>query len=232
MNHVKNNNCEKKNFFNSNLFLILAISFSVLVIGGTVTYAFYQSSINGTISGTIARWDFKANNLTDNISLDFGELYPGKAGSVDLVLSAENSDLDVYYELIFPRGTINYKIYWNSEHTKPINNLNNSGLWYVGRYGVIKAGSKETIPIYFYWPYENNDAYSSTALTSTIKIIGRQYTGTSATLPINMLGLDFTVKTGDGSCIGDSYKYNTIGTTCNNYYRLETIDSTHGYFTY
>ena len=97
MNHVKNNNCEKKNFFNSNLFLILAISFSVLVIGGSITYAFYQSSINGTISGTIARWDFKANNLTDNISLDFGELYPGKNGSVDLVLSAENSDLDVYY---------------------------------------------------------------------------------------------------------------------------------------
>lgn len=92
--------------------------------------------------------------------------------------------------------------------------------------------SKETIPIYFYWPYENNDTYSSTALTSTIKIIGRQYTGTSATLPINMLGLDFTVKTGGGSCRRDSYEYNTIGTTCSNYYRRETIDSTHGYFTY
>ena len=84
MNHVKNNNCEKKNFLNSNLFLILTISFSVLIIAGTVTYAFYQSSINGTIRGTIARWDFKANNLTDNIKLDFGELYPGKTESVDL----------------------------------------------------------------------------------------------------------------------------------------------------
>lgn len=230
MKHVKNNNYEKK-FFYSNLFLVLALSFSVLVITGTITYAFYQSSINGTINGTIAKCDFKANNLTDNISLDFGKLYPGKNGSVDLVLSAENSDLDAYYELIFPRGTINYKIYWNSEHTKPINNLN-SGLWYVGRYGVIKAGSKETIPIYIYWPYENNDTYSSTALTSTIKIIGRQYTGTSATLPINMLGLDFTVKTGGGMFGSDSYKYNTISTTCNNYYRRETIDSTHGYFKY
>ena len=47
-----------------------------------------------------------------------------------------------------------------------------------------------------------------------------------------MLGLDFTVKTGGGSCRRDSYKYNTIGTTCSNYYRRETIDSTHGYFTY
>ena len=203
-----------------------------MVIAGTVTYAFYQSSINGIINSTIAKWDFKANNLTDNIKLDFGEIYPGKTGSVDLVLSAENSDLDVYYELIFPSGTINYKIYWNSEHTKPVNNPS-SGLWYVGRYGVIKAGSKETIPIYFYWPYENNDTYSSTALTSTIKIIGRQYTGTSATLPINMLGLDFTIRNGSSdSCSNDAYNYRTIGTTCINHYRLETIDSTHGYFKY
>lgn len=62
MKHVKNNNYEKKNFFNSNLFLVLALSFSVLVIGGSITYAFYQSSIKGSASGTIARWDFKANN--------------------------------------------------------------------------------------------------------------------------------------------------------------------------
>ena len=101
MKHVKNNNCEKKNFFNSNLFLILAISFSVLIIAGTATYAFYQSSIKGSASGTIARWDFKANNQVDTFKLDFGEIYPGKEDGPYNVLSAENSDLDVYYELIF-----------------------------------------------------------------------------------------------------------------------------------
>lgn len=47
-----------------------------------------------------------------------------------------------------------------------------------------------------------------------------------------MLGLDFTVKTGGGMFGGDSYKYNTISTTCNNYNRRETIDYTHGYFKY
>ena len=141
MNHVKNNNCEKKNFLNSNLFLILTISFSVLIIAGTVTYAFYQSSINGIINGTIARWDFKANNLTDNIKLDFGELYPGKNGSVDLVLSAENSDLDVYYELIFPSGTINSKLYWDSNYDRGIGSRGNMSPneWRVGKYGVIKS---------------------------------------------------------------------------------------------
>lgn len=229
MNHVKNNNCEK-NFFNSNLFLILAISFSVLVIGGSITYAFYQSSINGTISGTIARWDFKANNLTDNISLDFGELYPGKNGSVDLVLSAENSDLDVYYELIFLSGKINSKLYWDSNHNRGIGSRGNMNPneYRVGKYGVIKAGSKETIPIYVYWPYEKRDDYSNAALNSKIKIIGRQYTGYSGSLPINMLGLTFgTYAT---TCTGDAYGYRVIGTGCG--YRTETIDSTHGYFKY
>ena len=230
MNHVKNNNCEKKNFLNSNLFLILTISFSVLIIAGTVTYAFYQSSINGIINGTIARWDFKANNLTDNISLDFGELYPGKNGSVDLVLSAENSDLDVYYELIFLSGKINSKLYWDSNYDRGIGSKGNMNPneYRVGKYGVIKAGSKETIPIYVYWPYEKRDDYSNATLNSKIKIIGRQYTGYSGSLPINMLGLTFgTYAT---TCTGDAYGYRMIGTGCG--YRVETIDSTHGYFKY
>ena len=76
MNHVKNNNCEKKNFFNSNLFLILSISFSVLVIGGSIIYVFYQSSISGIINGTIAKWDFKANNLTSKLDLSVVAIEP------------------------------------------------------------------------------------------------------------------------------------------------------------
>ena len=230
MNHVKNNNCEKKNFFNSNLFLILAISFSVLVISGSVTYAFYQSSISGIINGTIAKWDFKVNNKVDTFNLDFGELYPGKTGNVDLVLSAENSDLDVYYELIFQNGTINSKLYWDSDHIIGIGSYNSSNTnLRVGRYGVIKAGSKETVTLYYNWPYgTSSENYSTNTPSASIKIIGRQYTGTSATLPINMLGLTFG--TYAETCTVDEYGYKTIGTNCG--YRTQTIDSTHGYFRY
>lgn len=231
MKHVKNNNYEKKNFFYSNLFLVLALSFSVLVIAGTITYAFYQSSINGTVSGTIARWNFKANNLTDNIKLDFSELYPGKTGSVDLVLSAENSDLDVYYELIFPSGTINSKLYWDSNYDRGVGSRGNMSPdeWRVGKYGVIKAGSKETVTLYYNWPYgTSSENYSAGTPSSSIKIIGRQYTGYSGSLPINMLGLTFG--TYAITCTGDAYGYRMSGTGCG--YRVETIDSTHGYFKY
>ena len=228
MKHVKSN---KKTFFNSNSFLILASIFSILVIGSTITYAFYQSSINGTISGTIAKWDFKANNLTDSIKLDFGGLYPGKSGSVDLVLSAENSNLDVYYELIFTRGNINSRLYWDSNYDRGIGYKGNMTLneWRVGKYGFIKAGTKETVTLYYNWPYSSSsESYSGGTKSTQITIIGRQYTGYFGSLPINMLGLTF----GNYSptCTIDAYNYKTIGNGCG--YRTESIDSTHGYFKY
>lgn len=50
------------------IFIVMMIT-SIVIIGGTITYAFYQSSIKGTISGTIARWSFTANNKTDSFIL-------------------------------------------------------------------------------------------------------------------------------------------------------------------
>lgn len=51
---------------------------SIVIIVGTITYAFYQTSIKGTIGGTIARWSFTANNKTDSFYIDLGVGYPGK----------------------------------------------------------------------------------------------------------------------------------------------------------
>ena len=200
MNHVKNNNCEKKNFFNSNLFLILAVSFSVLVIAGTVTYAFYQSSIKGSASGTIARWDFKANNQVDIFDLDFGEIYPGKVdGPYNIVLSAENSDLDVYYELIvenIPATSYGSRFLRWDNTDLGIFYLDDglygrvNGILYIGQYGTITKGKTVTIPIYFNWPYYGDDVYTGEEIKfPTFKIIARQYTGSSAGYPMFLLNL-------------------------------------------
>ena len=83
---------------NYNVFFIVAIIVSIAVVLGTVTYAFYQSSINGNVSGTIAKWNFTANDQASNFELDLGDLYLGKSGTYNITLSATNSDLDVYYE--------------------------------------------------------------------------------------------------------------------------------------
>ena len=91
--------------------MIITIVTSIIVVLGTVSYAFYQTAINGTVSGTIAKWSFTANNQTDSFDLNLGELYPGKSGTYNITLSAANSDLDVYYELIFTPANINYLLY-------------------------------------------------------------------------------------------------------------------------
>lgn len=227
MKHVKNNNYEKKNFFNSNLFLILAISFSVLVIAGTVTYAFYQSSIKGSASGTIARWDFKANNQVATFKLDFGEIYPGKeAGPYNIVLSAANSDLDVYYELIvenIPATSYGSRfLRWENTDRGIFYLANNDGLYgrvdgivFIGRYGTITKGKTVTIPIYFNWPYnDGDDVYTGEEIKfPTFKIIARQYTGSSPGYPMFLLNLTHfsrpgSIGTSNGDTIvGDNEQY-------------------------
>ena len=175
---------------NYNVFFIVAIIVSVIVILGTVTYAFYQSSINGTVSGTIAKWSFTANNQTDSFDLNLEKLYPGKSGTYNITLSATNSDLDVYYELIFtyPSGNpINGFLYWDSSYTKPL--VDDGSGAYVGKYGVITKGSSVTIPIYFNWSYgTEGEAYINNWTMPEIKIIAKQYTGYSGTIPMNLLG--------------------------------------------
>ncbi|MBQ4634671.1 MAG: hypothetical protein IJB71_04925 [Bacilli bacterium] len=171
---------------------ILYISIAILVLAAGIlfgTYAYYQTTISGTISGNVAKWSFKANNQTSTFNLDLGSLYPGAEGTYTLELSAEDSELDVYYELIFHNPVnIPSLIFFNtnsSYNTDVIKStvLNDGDpndlipyswyvLWpdfsqnylradYVGTYGIIPAGEKVNIPIFAYWPYEFNDGNGS-----------------------------------------------------------------------
>ena len=221
---------------NYNVFFIVAIIVSVIVILGTVTYAFYQSSINGTVSGTIAKWSFTANNQTDSFDLNLGKLYPGKSGTYNITLSAESSDLDVYYELIFTLANINGFMYWDSSYTKPLGSYDGS---YVGKYGVITKGSSVTIPLYLNWPYDNPyvedgvQPYDGDVSMPEIKIIAKQYTGYSGSIPMNLLGFTNLIsynEFGNDLIIpvaaprGDQYGYSS-----EHRYKFEAINATSGY---
>ena len=54
--------------------MIITIITSIIVVLGTVSYAFYQTAINGRVSGTIAKWSFTANDQASNFELDLGDL--------------------------------------------------------------------------------------------------------------------------------------------------------------
>ena len=97
---MKNNQKKLKNGKKSYLYIIfLALAFIILL--GMGAYAYYQTTITGTISGNISKWSFKANNQTSTFHIDFGSLYPGKSGTYNLELSAEDSDRVVGFNLIF-----------------------------------------------------------------------------------------------------------------------------------
>ena len=170
---------------------ILYISIAILVLAAGIlfgTYAYYQTTITGTISGNVSKWSFKANNQTSTFNLNLGSLYPGTEGTYTLELSAEDSELDVYYELIFHNPVnipslifFNTNSSYNTDVIKStvLNDGNPDELidyswyflgiddpWYnsanyVGTYGIIPAGEKINIPVFAYWPYEFNNGDGS-----------------------------------------------------------------------
>lgn len=162
------------------IFMVMMIT-SIVIIGGTITYAFYQSSIKGTISGTIARWSFTANNKTDSFNIDLGAGYPGKEDVYDLELSAVNSDLDVYYEIFIvnkyeKNGYVNSTLYWDNNYTKRIGRCSNISpyLGIYGIYGVIPKGTSKVIKLYYNFPYEGYGSFITDRDHYTFQIKAQQ----------------------------------------------------------
>ena len=126
----------------------------VLMIGAvvlaTTSYARFVSGVKGTANITLARWEFTANDETMSFSSDLGELYPGIDKYFQVILSAENSDVDVDYKIKFnyPNNIPeNLKFYSDSAKTQEIN-LDGDTLS-----GILTAGKRTVITIYYDWPY-------------------------------------------------------------------------------
>ena len=126
----------------------------VLMIGAvvlaTTSYARFVSGVKGTANITLARWEFTANDKTMSFTSDLGELYPGIDKYFQVILSAENSDVDVDYKIKFnyPNNIPkNLKFYSDSAKTQEIN-LDGDTLS-----GILTAGKRTVITIYYDWPY-------------------------------------------------------------------------------
>ena len=181
---------------NNNKILYISIAILVLAIGIAFgTYAYYQTTISGTISGTVAQWSFKANGQTSSLSIDLGDIYPGKSGTYNVVLSAEDSELDVYYELYVVHASYDMasKLFLDSAHTKILHPC-----VYPGVYGTITAGTTKTVPIYFNWLYDDFGAeeYVENLGVFFIEIVGQQLTGYTGSTPMYFTGSDNTYSNG------------------------------------
>ena len=214
---------------------IIVVAITITILLGTVSYAFYQTTINGRVSGTIAQWSFTANDQTSSFDLNLGELYPGKSGTYNITLSAESSELDVYYELVFGLADVSKYLYLDSAYTKPLFTDDDS---YIGKYGVIPKGTSVTVPLYLNWPYGGVDTYQSNLKMPKIRIIARQYTGYSGSIPMNLTGLNLVSYNNTRNSLVvpvacqlkfPGYYNNCSETTDFSGYKFETINSTSGY---
>ncbi len=187
------------------IFMVLMIT-SIVIISGTITYAFYQSSISGTVSWTLARWSFTANNQTDSFNIDLGAGYPGKKDVYDLELSAVNSDLDVYYEVFivnkYEQNGIAYStLFWDDNYTKRIGRCSNispfGGIY--GIYGTISKGTIEAVKLYYNFSYENYESFITDRDQYTIQIKAQQKTGYSGSIPMKLFGSNYTYESIDST---------------------------------
>jgi len=147
---------------------IMGIAMMVAAIGlGVGTYAYYQTTLSGTVEGTITAWSFKVENSPTTFTATLGDLYPGKSGSISLGLSAEGSGLPVRAVVSFsglsgwPAGL---KLYQQA---------GNQGLITVGTTTITKdiaAGGTETVTIFYDWPYGTAEEGPSTSQTASVNI--------------------------------------------------------------
>ncbi|MBQ4633755.1 MAG: hypothetical protein IJB71_00175 [Bacilli bacterium] len=216
--------------------IFLALAFIILL--GTGAYAYYQTTITGSITGSVAQWSFKANDQTSTFNINLGDLYPGKYVEYGIDLSTENSELPVGFLLIFnspqlydaelnPIFSAEYKVFYRNSFIFNYTREDRTDgaaqmLMVAGIYGIIMPGSKITIPLYYDWPHDGQiDDYNTLAntqnITAPITIVGRQLDMTSEETIFSTLDQFMDDYVNSISCTNGTYPYpNKYGYSCTN----------------
>lgn len=177
---------EQKRYRTIIIAIILLLLGLVLIIAGT--YAYYQKTITGTVTGTIATWNFKANSSTSSFRVTLtpsgnktanSTIAPGTSGSFSVVLSAASSALPVNYVLTFGSFTnipTNLVFYSDSSHTT-VADIEASGYSVSGS---LAAGGSVTKTWYWVWPYGSSssvaadNADANKTVSFNVNVVGTQ----------------------------------------------------------
>ena len=156
------NNVVKTNEKKEKTKLIMGIAMMVLAVavaGGT--YAYYQSTITGTVSGTILAWDC-VNGTANSGALALGDLKPGTSGSFPLKGYSTNFKTEITF-VIKSGGTnvpANLKFYKDSAHSNSITLGSNA--WQ----DTVNAGTTG-VSHTVYWEWARGTAGETPAATGT-----------------------------------------------------------------
>lgn len=143
--------------------LILGISFAI------GTYAYYQTTVTGTASGTVLAWNCTANGKSDAFTIALGSLYPGSSGSKDITIAASiAADYTITFDTFTNMGAGSnhpyLNLYKDSAHATVINESDTIT-------GSVAAGGSSKATFYYYWPYGTQvDTYNSAAPSVTLTV--------------------------------------------------------------
>ncbi|MBR1817265.1 MAG: hypothetical protein IJ772_00285 [Bacilli bacterium] len=167
--------------------LVVAVLLLLITVSFT-TYAIYKSSATGNSSIDTAAWvvkvgdtDIVANNTFTIDSIDWGtstvgknnKIAPGDTGTVNIVLDASGSEVDVAYEISFGdfATTVN-----NTKLTAKA--ASGSSLTGTIPYAAGTDAMKVTIPLEVKWEAVDEDTQNATDIDTAAK---------SLTLPVTVM---------------------------------------------
>ncbi len=145
----------------------------LVLLAGVGTYAYYASTVTGTVAVNSLAWSFQVNNEASTFTVSLPNAYPGATGSIPITLSAVGSGVDVSYSInatmtANPNGELLF--YSDSGRTKALT-LGNNCLS-----GTITAGETKDATIYYSWPYGTtaNNSMAGKTTTFTFTVTGKQ----------------------------------------------------------
>ena len=159
---------------------ILYAGIAVLVLGigfAIGTYAYYQTTVTGSASGTVLYWDCTQN--VSNATTVLNNLYPGKSGSITFNLTCSmEADYSIYITAqtnMGPGNTAhpNLNLYKNSATTVSSNIITSSSSSAVAT-GTLSAGTATTVTLYYNWPYGTVEEYKTGNPSFTYSITFKQ----------------------------------------------------------
>lgn len=154
--------------------LLVVAVLLLLIAASYTTYAIYKSSASGDASIGTAAWvvtvgdgtnqtDIVANNTFTIDDINWGsttvgknnKIAPGDSGTVDIVIDADGSEVDVYYEISFGSLTDGTNSVTNGKLTAVAHT--GSSLTGVIPYSATADGMRRTITLDVTWEAEDDD---------------------------------------------------------------------------
>ncbi len=169
---------KKKDKKNEKKKLIIGIAMMVFAVAISVgTYAYYQTTITGTVNVTMLAWDCTNENAQTSAGVSLGDLAPGSSGSFTFAVKSTNFVTDIEIKMNYQNAAnkpANFGLYSDSGHNTPIT-LSGTSLTdtTVFTHTGVAKNTTTSDTVYWYW---SNDAAEQPLSTTTDLTLQINYT--------------------------------------------------------